>query len=103
MELTERVKETFLPGERFRVRSDLIAMEHYNGIAFVTSMLKYAGQYVTVAEIKRGNKKACAISIEEDGRFWSWSDEMFVDPYGEEALPNADIHIDHLMEVLSVL
>lgn len=103
MEPTERVKETFLPGKRFRVISNLTSLERYNGITAVSSMLKYAGQYVTIAEITRGNKNTCAIKIEEDGRWWNWSDEMFVDPYGEEALPDVDIHIDHLMEVISVL
>lgn len=102
MELTERVKATFLPGKRLLVRSDLTSLERYNGITAVSSMLKYAGRYVTVADIRCGNENACAISIEEDGRWWNWSDEMFVDPYGEEALPDVDIHIDHLMEVLCV-
>lgn len=101
MELTERVKETFVPGRQLLVRSDLRAGEYINGIHVVSPMVRLAGQYVTVKRIITGGF-TCAIRVCEDNGCWSWSDEMFVDPYGEEALPDADIHIDNLMEVLCV-
>jgi hypothetical protein len=101
MELTERVKETFVHGRQFLVRPDLRAGAYINGIHVVSPMVKLAGQYVTVYRIITGGS-TCAIRIREDNGCWRWSDEMFVDPYGEEVLPDVDIHIDHLMEVLCV-
>ena len=101
MELSKQVKDTFIPGKKFLVRSDLKDGDWLNGVRVVESMTKLAGQYVTVSRIITGGN-TCAIRIREDCGWWSWSDEMFIDPYGEEALSDTDICIDHLMEVLSV-
>lgn len=62
----------FKIGDKVRVRMDLATGINYGIDTFVSSMEKYRGELVTIADYNFG-----LYSIEEDGGRWNWTDEMF--------------------------
>ncbi len=69
-------------GDKVRVRTDLIVNNDYGDdyVCFTSGMNDYAGQVVTISEVRNGFYK-----IKEDSPFrWSWVDEMFEDVSDDE-------------------
>jgi len=68
-------------GDKVKVRKDLkegeiYSMENGYADAVVDVMLKHAGEVVTIAEVVEDDD-CTAYLIEEDGKSWNWTDEMF--------------------------
>lgn len=102
MERIDETLQTFLPGRKFLVRSDLDIDDMYNGIDVAMEMLDYAGRFVTVSRVDRyTNDNTVYIYIVEDGGEWCWADEMFLDPYDTYDQCQIEIKSDILMDLLS--
>lgn len=61
-------------GDKVKVRADLRYGEYYPKASVVESMLKYAGQFVTIKRMYQPNDN---FYINEDNGAWCWTPEMF--------------------------
>lgn len=69
-------------GDKVKVRSDLIANKRYGKrfgkYCFTDGMAKYKGRIVTIEKAYDGT-----YLIQEDGKFWYWTDKMFEEKVGD--------------------
>ena len=60
----------YKPGDKVTIRDDLIDGVYYDGVAFVSEMLRYKGKTATIESIN-----IVSYSLKEFGYFWN--DQMF--------------------------
>lgn len=60
-------------GDKVRVREDLVAEKQYGKDFFVSQMIPFKGQIVTIKTVKEGR-----YTIEEDCGDWYWTERMFL-------------------------
>ena len=71
-------------GDKVRVREDLKVGDGFGCTTAVVDMLKYRGKIMTIKEARSsvvGNYTV--YEINDDGEFWSWTDEMFEPTYAD--------------------
>lgn len=64
-------------GLKIRIRADLKENENYEGHCATDEMVQYAGKEATIVGFEHDDDCAPAYLLDIDGRFWSWSDQMF--------------------------
>lgn len=64
-------------GSKIRIREDLKGNENYGGHCATDEMVQYAGKEATIVGFEHDDDCAPAYLLDIDGRFWSWSDQMF--------------------------
>ena len=60
-------------GDKVRVREDLVAEKQYGKEVFVSQMISFKGQIVTIKTVKDSR-----YIIEEDCGDWYWTNGMFI-------------------------
>jgi hypothetical protein len=65
----------FKVGDKVRVKTGLIADEHYDGLLFNGSMTKYEGKTAVIKRYTYNNRYALDVDCGE----WAWNDEMLTD------------------------
>lgn len=66
-------------GDKVRVREDLTAEKQYGKDSFVSQMIPFKGQIVTIKTVNESK-----YTIEEDCGDWYWTDEMFSEKVSED-------------------
>ena len=59
---------------KVKIRSDLEEGKQYGGYTFTTPMKDYKGKDAKIIDVDYNN---LTYRLDIDGRFWSWTDEMF--------------------------
>lgn len=73
-------------GDKVRVREDLIVGEKYGNDVFTSTMVSFKGKVVTINKVI-----GLKYEIEEDGKTWNWTDEMFSGKVSEDFSPEESI------------